>query len=45
VIAGNGPCNKQRLDARKKAWEEGAWVRDAALAYANKKAKQKQAAA
>ena len=45
VVQGNGPCNKERLDARKKAWEEGAWVRDAALAYANKKAKQKQAAA
>mgnify|MGYP003478165570 CR=1 FL=1 len=45
VVKGNGPCNKERLDARKKAWEEGAWVRDAALAYANKKAKQKQQAA
>ncbi len=45
VVQGNGPCNKERLDARKKAWEEGAWVRDAALAYANKKAKQKQQAA
>lgn len=45
VVQGNGPCNKERLEARKKAWEEGAWVRDAALAYANKKAKQKQAAA
>ncbi len=45
VVQGNGPCNKERLDARKKAWEEGAWVRDAALAYANKKAKQKQVAA
>src|SRR6187399_1383611 len=27
VIKGNGPCNQQRLDARKKAWEEGTWVR------------------
>ena len=45
VVQGNGPCNKERLDARKKAGEEGAWVRDAALAYANKKAKQKQQAA
>jgi ring-1,2-phenylacetyl-CoA epoxidase subunit PaaA len=45
VVQGNGPCNKERLDARKKAWEEGAWVREAALVYANKKAKQKQAAA
>ncbi len=38
VIAGNGPCNKQRLDARKKAWEEGAWVREAASAHARKRA-------
>lgn len=37
VVKGNGPCNKQRLDARRKAWEEGAWVREAALAYAEKK--------
>jgi ring-1,2-phenylacetyl-CoA epoxidase subunit PaaA len=37
VVKGNGPCNKQRLDARIKAWEEGAWVREAALAYADKK--------
>lgn len=38
VIAGNGPCNKQRLDARKKAWEEGAWVREAASTHAKKRA-------
>jgi ring-1,2-phenylacetyl-CoA epoxidase subunit PaaA len=37
VIQGNGPCNKERLNARKKAWEDGAWVRDAAIAYAAKK--------
>jgi len=37
VVKGNGPCNKQRLDARKKAWEEGAWVREAAGEYARKK--------
>lgn len=36
VVHGHGPCNKQRLDARKKAWNEGAWVRDAAMAYAEK---------
>jgi ring-1,2-phenylacetyl-CoA epoxidase subunit PaaA len=36
VLKGNGPCNKQRLDARKKAWEEGKWVRDAAESYARK---------
>jgi ring-1,2-phenylacetyl-CoA epoxidase subunit PaaA len=44
VVSGNGPCNKQRLDARKKAWEEGAWVREAALAHAEKR-KHKQTAA
>jgi ring-1,2-phenylacetyl-CoA epoxidase subunit PaaA len=37
VVNGNGPCNKERLEARKKAHEEGAWVRAAALAYAEKK--------
>ncbi len=36
VVKGNGPCNKQRLAARKKAWEDGAWVREAARAYAEK---------
>jgi ring-1,2-phenylacetyl-CoA epoxidase subunit PaaA len=36
VVKGNGPCNKQRLDARKKAWEEGEWVREAATAYSKK---------
>lgn len=37
VVKGNGPCNKQRLDARRKAWTDGAWVREAAAAYAGKK--------
>ncbi|KIC95245.1 hypothetical protein OI18_07810 [Flavihumibacter solisilvae] len=36
VISGNGPCNKERLDARVKAHEEGEWVRQAANAYAKK---------
>lgn len=36
VIAGDGPCNKERMKARIEAHEEGAWVREAALAYANK---------
>lgn len=43
VIAGNGPCNKQRLDARKKAWDDGKWVRDAASVYAAKRAAGKEA--
>ncbi|MGR7920585.1 1,2-phenylacetyl-CoA epoxidase subunit PaaA [Zobellella denitrificans] len=34
VIAGQGPCNHERLAARRKAWEEGRWVREAASAYA-----------
>jgi len=37
VVKGNGPCNKQRLEARKKAWDEGAWIREAAEAYAKKR--------
>ena len=36
VIKGNGPCNRERLNARKKADEEGRWVREAAQAYAEK---------
>src|ERR1700753_2219204 len=34
VLAGNGPCNRERLAARRKAHDEGAWVREAAAAYA-----------
>jgi ring-1,2-phenylacetyl-CoA epoxidase subunit PaaA len=37
VVKGNGPCNKQRLEARRKAHEDGKWVREAAMAYAEKK--------
>ncbi len=37
VVKGNGPCNKQRLVARNKAHDEGAWVRAAAIAYAEKR--------
>jgi ring-1,2-phenylacetyl-CoA epoxidase subunit PaaA len=37
VLAGNGPCNRERLAARRKAHAEGAWVRDAALAHAAKR--------
>ncbi|MBC8034926.1 MAG: 1,2-phenylacetyl-CoA epoxidase subunit A [Chitinophagaceae bacterium] len=36
VVAGNGPCNKERLEARNKAHDDGAWVREAAVAYARK---------
>ncbi len=38
VVKGYGPCNKERLAARNKAWNEGAWVRDAAIAHAEKHA-------
>ena len=38
VIAGNGPCNQQRMEKRRRAHEEGAWVREAAHAYAEKQA-------
>lgn len=38
VVKGNGPCNKQRLEARVKAHQEGSWVREAATAYAAKRA-------
>lgn len=36
VIKGNGPCNKDRMAKRVKAHEDGAWVREAAIAYAQK---------
>lgn len=45
VVKGNGPCNKERLSARRTAHEEGAWVRAAALAYAEKKKQRKPATA
>lgn len=43
VLAGNGPCNKERIEARRKAKEEGAWVREAANAFASKRAMRKSA--
>jgi ring-1,2-phenylacetyl-CoA epoxidase subunit PaaA len=43
VVKGNGPCNKERLAARIKAKEEGAWVREAATAFAKKRAMKKSA--
>ncbi|KQX61747.1 1,2-phenylacetyl-CoA epoxidase subunit PaaA [Angustibacter sp. Root456] len=38
VIKGNGPCNAERIERRVSAHDEGAWVREAALAYADKQA-------
>lgn len=43
VVNGNGPCNKERIEARKKAKENGMWVREAAMAYAEKRAMKKTA--
>ncbi len=43
VLAGNGPCNKQRIAKRRKAHDDGAWVREAARAYAGKHAARKAA--
>lgn len=43
VVKGNGPCNKERLDARRSAYEGGAWVREAAMAYAEKQEQKKLA--
>jgi len=37
VVKGNGPCNKERIDARRKAKEDGIWVREAAMAFAEKR--------
>jgi ring-1,2-phenylacetyl-CoA epoxidase subunit PaaA len=44
VVGGEGPCNRERLAARNKAWDDGAWVREAALAHAKKQATKAQAA-
>lgn len=45
VVAGNGPCNRQRLKQRRAAHDNGAWVREAAMAYADKRRARKAAAA
>lgn len=41
VVKGHGPCNKERMEARVNAWEGGEWVRDAAMAYADKQQERK----
>lgn len=43
VVKGYGPCNKERVEVRKKAKEEGMWIREAANAYAEKRANRKKA--
>jgi ring-1,2-phenylacetyl-CoA epoxidase subunit PaaA len=45
VVKGNGPCNAQRLSHRVRAHEDGAWVREAAAAYAAKQAARERGAA
>ncbi len=42
VVKGNGPCNRERMKARVEAHEEGEWVREAAMAYAEKKRRRKE---
>ena len=42
VVGGDGPCNKERLAARVDAWDNGTWVREAALAHASKQATKQQ---
>ncbi|WP_333829037.1 1,2-phenylacetyl-CoA epoxidase subunit PaaA [Pararhodobacter sp.] len=44
VLKGNGPCNRDRLEARQEAWEQGRWFRDGLVAHA-KKAEARRAAA
>ena len=44
VVKGNGIMNRDRIEARQKAWDDGAWVREAALAHAAKRAARKIAA-
>ena len=43
VIKGNGPCNRERIRTRRKAYEDGAWVREAALAHAEKRQQRREA--
>ena len=45
VLAGRGPANAQRIQHRREAHEDGAWVREAAAAYAEKQAARERAAA
>jgi ring-1,2-phenylacetyl-CoA epoxidase subunit PaaA len=45
VVGGDGPCNRERLAARVQAWDDGAWVREAALAHAARQAERVREAA
>jgi ring-1,2-phenylacetyl-CoA epoxidase subunit PaaA len=43
VLKGHGPCNRQRMETRVQAHEEGRWVREAAMAHAEKKRRRQSA--
>jgi ring-1,2-phenylacetyl-CoA epoxidase subunit PaaA len=45
VVKGDGPCNRKRMEHKITAWHEGAWVREAALAHAEKQAARRAATA
>jgi ring-1,2-phenylacetyl-CoA epoxidase subunit PaaA len=45
VLRGHGPCNRDRIRTRTKAWEDGEWVREAAVAHARKRAERAARAA
>ncbi len=45
VVKGNGPCNRERIATRKKAWDDGEWFREALMAHADKKSKAAQSVA
>jgi ring-1,2-phenylacetyl-CoA epoxidase subunit PaaA len=45
VVKGDGPCNRQRLAHRRKAYDEGEWVRTAALAHAEKRRRRQEKSA
>lgn len=40
VLKGHGPCNQERMAARNKAWDDGAWFRDGLMAHAQKQSQQ-----
>jgi len=44
VLKGNGPCNRDRIQTRRKAWDDGAWFRDGLNAHAEKQAAKAKAA-
>ena len=45
VLRGHGPCNRDRIRVRKEAWDDGQWVREAAMAHARKRAERESRAA